>query len=35
MSKQLNMITVRALGEARQTLLTTVVLEAKEKGGNE
>jgi integrase len=30
--KRLNMITVRALEEARQTLLATVVLEAKEKG---
>ena len=27
-----NTITVRALEEARQTLLATVVLEAKEKG---
>jgi len=30
--KRLNTITVRALEEARQTLLATVVLEAKEKG---
>ena len=30
--KRLNTITVRALEEARQTLLTTVVLEAKENG---